>query len=74
MGTGPEYRGPSFAAAQNIYLWPAAAAGTEQDWSALRAAELYTPEQLDSMRQSGAYLGYRGITSEGDWIFFVAGD
>lgn len=67
--------GPSFAAAQDTYLWPAAAVGIDQDWSALRAAGLYTPEELDSMRQSGSYLGYRaGITSEGDWIFFVAGD
>lgn len=68
--------GPSFADSQDIYLWPAAASGTEDDWSAISDAGLYTEEELELMRSRGSgYLGYRaGITAGGDWIFFVAGD
>ncbi len=68
--------GPSFADSQDIYLWPAAASGDEDDWSAISDANLYSEEELDLMRDRGSgYLGYRvGITAGGDWIFFVAGD
>ena len=68
--------GPSFADAEETYVWPAAAGGTEGDWSALSEAGIYTDEELDAMHLGGTgYLGYRlGITAGGDWIFFVAGD
>lgn len=68
--------GPSFADSQDTYLWPAAASGNEDDWSAISDAGLYTEKELELMRTGGSgYLGYRvGITAGGDWIFFVAGD
>ncbi len=58
------------------YLWPAAATGDEDDWSAISEAGLYSEEELEAMQRAGSgYLGYRlGITAEGDWLFLVAGD
>jgi hypothetical protein len=60
---------------QGNWVWPTAYTDspTDADWEALEG--LYPQDQLDAMRQSGSFLGYRvGITSDGDWIFFVAGD
>jgi hypothetical protein len=60
---------------QGNWVWPTAYSDepTDADWEALEG--LYPQDQLDSMRQSGSFLGYRvGITPAGDWIFFVAGD
>ncbi len=60
---------------QGNWVWPTAYADapTDADWAALEG--LYPQEQLDAMRQSGSFLGYRvGITPAGDWLFFVAGD
>ena len=59
------------------YAWPTAysEAPTDDAWQALVDAGLYAPEQVDSMKAGGMYLGYRtAITPEGDWQFFVAGD
>jgi hypothetical protein len=43
------------------------------DREALRP--LYGDEDFAAFQEFGAYLGYRvGITEEGEWIFFVAGD
>jgi hypothetical protein len=58
-----------------IYAWPSAFAddATEEDWAAVQV--LYSEEEIAQMKQFGGYIGYRiGITEEGDWIFFVAGD
>ena len=60
---------------QGNWVWPTAYtdAPTDADWEALEG--LYPQDQLDSMRQSGSFLGLRvGITPAGDWIFFAAGD
>jgi hypothetical protein len=60
---------------QGNWVWPTAYTDepTAADWEALDG--LYPQAQLDAMRQSGSFLGYRvGITSAGDWIFYVAGD
>jgi hypothetical protein len=60
---------------QGHWVWPTAYTDspTDADWQALEG--LYPQAQLDSMRQSGSFLGYRvGITPAGDWTFFVAGD
>jgi hypothetical protein len=60
---------------QGNWVWPTAYTdeATDADWEALEG--LYPQEQLDAMRQSGSFLGYRvGITPAGDWIFLVAGD
>lgn len=64
--------------AEDIYVWPAVAAGDPGDdaWAEVAEAGLYTAAELDAMRTGGSgYLGYRaGITAAGEWIFFVAGD
>ena len=59
-----------------LYVWPSAhrERPTERDWRALRT--LYTAAQIERMKRGGTgYLGYRvGITPQGDWQYFVAGD
>ena len=60
---------------QGNWVWPRAYADAPslEDWQAI--AGIYTQEQIDSFRESGSFLGYRvGITPDGDWQFFVAGD
>lgn len=61
------------------YLWPSAYGFErwqdvpEADREALR--QLYGDEDLRRFAQFGTYTGHRvGITENGDWIFFVAGD
>jgi hypothetical protein len=61
------------------YVWPSAfdyrgwARVPEAHREALRP--LYDDQDFAAFQEFGAYLGYRvGITEEGDWIFFVAGD
>lgn len=59
------------------WVWPAVS-GTdrpsEQDWDDLRA--FHSDEEIAEAREhAGAWYGYRvGITQDGDWIYFVAGD
>jgi hypothetical protein len=62
-----------------LYVWPAAFA--RDSWDQITDEEmadlltLYTPEELDEIAGFGSYAGWRtGITAEGDWVFFVAGD
>ena len=60
---------------QGNWVWPSAYsdAPTEADWNALSG--LYPADQLTSWKEQGQFLGYRvGITPDGDWQFFVAGD
>ncbi len=61
------------------YIWPSAY-GFER-WEDVPAADrealqqLYGEEDLRRFAQFGAYTGHRvGITENGDWVFFVAGD
>lgn len=61
------------------YVWPAAFG--YEDWAAVPEQDredllgLYDAEDLARFAQFGAYVGHRvGITSAGEWIFFVAGD
>lgn len=63
----------------SFYVWPSAFGydawgeipGAERD----ALLELYTQEELDQMAEIGGFIGWRvGITPEGDWQFFVAGD
>jgi hypothetical protein len=61
------------------YVWPAAfsydtwAQIPEGEREALEA--VYSAEELEQFAAAGSYIGWRvGITAEGDWIFFVAGD
>jgi hypothetical protein len=66
---------------QTLYVWPAAATKevpTEEDWAAVESiypAEVVARMKEDTRSMGIGYLGYRaGITAEGDWIYFVAGD
>ncbi len=61
------------------YVWPSAFA--YDDWDAVPEDDrealrpLYGSDDFEGFAEFGAYIGYRiGITPEGDWIFFVAGD
>ncbi len=60
-------------------MWPSAFA--YDSWEEIPSADLealrtiYTDEELDQIATFGAYAGWRvGITEEGVWRFFVAGD
>ena len=61
------------------YVWPSAF--VYDSWEEIPPADLealrtiYTDEELDEIAAFGAYAGWRiGITEEGVWRFFVAGD
>lgn len=61
------------------YVWPAAFAHEtwdeipDEDIEALRT--FLSDEELDQIAEFGSYADWRvGITPEGDWLFFVAGD
>jgi hypothetical protein len=61
------------------YYWPSALVYDtwneipETDIAAL--LEVFTEEELDQIATFGSYAGWRiGITEDGDWRFFVAGD
>ena len=61
------------------YLWPSAF--VYDTWEEIPPADLealrtiYTDEELDEIAAFGSYAGWRiGITEDGEWRFFVAGD
>ncbi len=61
------------------YVWPSSYAS--EHWDDVPAADrealgrLYGEDELRRFEQFGSYIGDRvGITENGDWIFFVAGD
>jgi hypothetical protein len=61
------------------YVWPSAFVYDtwddipDEDLEALLT--VYTQEELDQIAAFGSYAGWRiGITEDGDWRFFVAGD
>jgi hypothetical protein len=60
------------------YAWPSAfvtewAAVPEADREALRP--LYDDEDFAFYAEFGGYIGYRvGITADGEWVYFIAGD
>lgn len=61
------------------YVWPRAYA--YDTWDEVQPdarAELepiYGPEDFENFARFGSYSGYRaGISAEGDWLFYVAGD
>jgi hypothetical protein len=64
-----------YAREGDVYVWPSAASeqATGFDWMALEG--LYSDEEIASFINYGSFMGWRvGITEEGDWRFFVAGD
>jgi len=61
------------------YVWPSAF--VYDTWDEIPAADLdallaiYTEDELDQIARFGSYAGWRiGITEDGEWKFFVAGD
>jgi hypothetical protein len=63
---------------RGIYVWPFA---FDRDPKQLTDEELEllstfaTPREIQGWREFGGYIGYRaGIDSDGDWVFYVAGD
>ncbi|WP_189644309.1 hypothetical protein [Mesorhizobium sp. M9A.F.Ca.ET.002.03.1.2] len=63
---------------QDLYVWPYFFALPLDKLDARQRVELFkivTAGDYDSMKQFGAYIFYRvGITPDGQWAFFVAGD
>ncbi len=63
---------------QELYVWPYFFAMPLDKLDARQRVELFkivTAGDYDDMKQFGAYIFYRvGITPEGKWAFFVAGD
>lgn len=63
-----------------VHVWPRVAteefADDDAAWQEAVDAGLVTATQAEQMRAEGSgYLGWRlGITVDGDWAFFVAGD
>lgn len=58
-----------------FYAWPSAYTEnpTSRDWDLLRG--IYDRREIASFRRNGSYLGHRiGISRDGEWQFFVAGD
>jgi hypothetical protein len=63
----------------DIYVWPSAFGYDTWDQIPPEALEplheIYTEGELDEIASFGSYAGWRvGITEDGDWRFFVAGD
>ncbi|MBW3536425.1 MAG: hypothetical protein KY395_01470 [Actinobacteria bacterium] len=61
------------------YLWPSAF--TYDSWDEVPEREkrelsrLYTAEEMENFERFGSYAGHRiAIASDGEWLFFVAGD
>jgi ABC-type glycerol-3-phosphate transport system substrate-binding protein len=60
---------------QGNWVWPEAYADAPSDEAWEELSGIYPPDQITSWREQGQFLGYRvGITPDGDWQFFVAGD
>ena len=63
---------------QELYVWPYFFAMPLDRLDAKQRVELFkivTAGDYDDMKQFGAYIFYRvGITPQGKWAFFVAGD
>jgi hypothetical protein len=63
---------------RRLFIWPAIATRTADEWTAEDRAWLAanaTGREIRTYEQFGAYIGYRvGIDDEGRWLFFIAGD
>lgn len=73
------YATQDFEDLPRYFVWPSAF--VYDTWEEIPPADLealrtiYTDEQLDQIAAFGSYAGWRiGITEDGDWRFFVAGD
>lgn len=63
---------------RETYVWPYFYAVPFDDLTKPQLVELFkliTPYDMEDMRSFGGYIFYRlGISREGEWVFFVAGD
>ncbi len=73
------YAVQEFEGEPTLYVWPAAFAYDswgeipEEDLAALTA--IFGEEEMERIAGFGAYAGWRiGLTEDGDWRFFIAGD
>lgn len=73
------YATQDFEDLPRYYVWPSAF--VFDSWEEIPPADLealhsiYTDEELDQIAGFGSYAGWRiGITEDGEWRFFVAGD
>jgi hypothetical protein len=70
--------GTQYTVDVTYYVWPSAfipewAAVPEAHREALRP--LYDDEDFAGFADFGGYIGYRvGITEDGEWVYFIAGD
>ena len=67
-----------YALQGDIYVWPAVFTKGAADWTEEDIAQmkkLLPDELIEGYRQFGAYAYYRlGITEEGKWVYYIAGD
>lgn len=67
-----------YAMRDNLYTWPSVFTIEPSKWTMedIRMMKTFlTEEQIEGYRQYGGYIFYRlGITAEGDWTFYLAGD
>lgn len=67
---------PALADGDEIYVWPRVHTGRPEDTTAEAWAEVTWMENPEQQAEdAGGYLGWRvGISADGQWRFFVAGD
>lgn len=62
----------------DYYVWPSVFTKESKDWMEADIAQmkvLLTDEEIEGYRQFGGYAYYRiGITEDGKWVYFIAGD
>jgi len=62
----------------DYYSWPSVFIKESKDWTDEDIAQmkiLLTDQEIESYREFGGYAYYRiGITKEGKWVYFIAGD
>ncbi len=63
---------------EGIYTWPSVFTKEPSEWTEedlVMMRTFLTEEQIKSYREFGGYMYYRlGITEDGEWIFYLAGD
>lgn len=67
---------PALADGDEVYVWPRVHTGQPEDTTAEAWAEVtWMEDPQQQAEDAGGYLGWRvGISDDGEWRFFVAGD
>jgi len=67
-----------YAYQANIYVWPNVFYKAPNEWKENDIElmkKLVSLDQIEKFREFGGYVYYRlGITKEGNWVFYIAGD